>query len=200
MRKNHYQKTKYLLNAPSGRFLPEDSGIEVVFAGRSNAGKSSVLNTLVRQKGLARTSKTPGRTQELVCFEIDEKRRLIDLPGYGFAKVPEAKKLAWAKSLDEYFQTRQSLRGLVLIMDVRHPMKPDDEQMLQWCQYQKLPVRIILNKADKLSRGAASSQLQMIRNMLTENESVQLFSALKKTGVEELIEQLDNWFESESEE
>ena len=175
--------------------MPDDSGLEVAFAGRSNAGKSSVINTLTDQKSLARTSKTPGRTREMVCFDLDDDRRLIDLPGYGYAKVHASVKQHWSKELDRYFSTRESLRGLVLIMDIRHPLKPYDEIMLEWSKQSSLPAHVLLNKSDKLSRGAAQKQLLMVDKTLNEGSSVQLFSALKRTGVEQLQAKLDDWLE-----
>ncbi len=193
LNKNNYQQAKYRLNADRYEQLPVDCGREVAFAGRSNAGKSSVINSITMQNSLARTSKTPGRTRHLVCFDLDEDRRLIDLPGYGYAKVNLAVKSHWGKTLDQYFQQRESLVGLVLIMDIRHPLKEYDRQMIDWCQSQSLAVHVMLNKADKLSRGAASKQLQMVKQQLPEGSSVQLFSALKKNGVVEARSKLDEW-------
>lgn len=165
----------------------------MAFAGRSNAGKSSVINVITVQNSLARTSKTPGRTRELVCFDLADNRRLIDLPGYGYAKVNIDMKAQWSKTLDQYFQHRQSLVGLVLIMDIRHPMKPYDIQMLEWCLAKGLPTHVLLNKVDKLSKGAAKGQLQKVQHMLPEFCSIQLFSALKKQGMDELRTMLDSW-------
>ena len=170
-------------------------GYEVAFAGRSNAGKSSALNALTQRKSLARTSKTPGRTQHLVFFELDGERRLVDLPGYGFAKVPEKIRRQWGLAMEQYFIERQSLRGLILLMDVRHPLTDFDKQMLQWCQHARMPVHILLTKADKLKRGPAMSSLLKVQKALAEQHhvSVQLFSALKHTGVEQAREILDAW-------
>ncbi|MEZ5673031.1 MAG: ribosome biogenesis GTP-binding protein YihA/YsxC [Thiotrichaceae bacterium] len=131
---NLYHQAQFLLSAPELKYLPEDVGFEIAFAGRSNSGKSSAINTIVEQKSLARTSKTPGRTQQLVLFSLDAQRRLVDLPGYGYAKVPLAVKLHWQKTLEQYLQTRQCLCGLVLMMDIRHPMTEFDQQMLAWCE------------------------------------------------------------------
>ena len=175
--------------------LPRDEGIEVAFTGRSNVGKSSAINAITRQHKLARTSKTPGRTQLLNFFAVDNQHRLVDLPGYGYAKVSAQARRHWDKLLDEYFQTRQSLSGLILIMDIRHPLKSSDIQMLHWCEVTGLPAHILLNKADKLSRGAAMNRLQEVMKHLThENISIQLFSALHHTGLARARKVLDQWF------
>ncbi|HDZ78987.1 MAG TPA: YihA family ribosome biogenesis GTP-binding protein, partial [Gammaproteobacteria bacterium] len=139
--------------------LPDDTGVEVAFAGRSNVGKSSTLNTLAGMKSLARTSKTPGRTQEINFFDLGNDRRLVDLPGYGYAKVSETRQHHWAETLGEYLLSRKSLVGLILLMDIRHPLKEFDRNMVHWCTHAGLPVYVILNKADKLSRGKASASL-----------------------------------------
>ncbi|MEN8711103.1 MAG: ribosome biogenesis GTP-binding protein YihA/YsxC [Arenicellales bacterium] len=177
--------------------LPEDDGIEVAFAGRSNVGKSSILNTLAGVKSLARTSKTPGRTQEINFFDLGNDRRLVDLPGYGYAKVTEAKQRHWADTLGEYLLSRASLTGLILLMDVRHPLKEYDRNMVHWCTEAELPVYVILNKADKLSRGKAGASLLEVKKQLAEFpiEGIQLFSALKRTGVDEALQQLCRWLD-----
>ena len=192
---SRYSHARFLLSVPEPHQAPPDIGYEVAFAGRSNAGKSSALNALTQRKSLARTSKTPGRTQHLVFFELDGERRLVDLPGYGFAKVPEKIRRQWGLAMEKYFIERQSLRGLILMMDVRHPLTDFDKQMLQWCQHAKMPVHILLTKADKLKRGPAMSSLLKVQKALAEqhNVSVQLFSALKHTGVEQAREILDAW-------
>lgn len=178
------------------RQLPEDIGTEVAIAGRSNAGKSSVLNVITANSKLARISKTPGRTQQMNIFVLDDMRRLVDLPGYGYAKVPVAMRKHWGVTLNKYFQGRSSLSGLVLIMDIRHPLKPEDQQMLDWALEVGLPTHIILNKSDKLSRGAGMALLQQIKGRINNDlVSVQLFSALKKTGAEEARAVLDQWFD-----
>lgn len=184
-----------MLSIPDPRQAPSDTGAEVAFAGRSNAGKSSALNALTQRKSLARTSKTPGRTQHLVFFELDAERRLVDLPGYGYAKVPEKVRRQWGEAMETYFTNRQSLRGLILVMDVRHPLTEFDTQMLQWCQHAGMRVHILLTKADKLKRGPAMSTLLKVQKTLAQqnNVSVQLFSALKHTGVEQAREVLDAW-------
>lgn len=184
-----------MLSIPDPQQAPPDAGYEVAFAGRSNSGKSSALNALTQRKSLARTSKTPGRTQHLVFFELDDERRLVDLPGYGYAKVPEKVRRHWGLAMETYLSGRESLRGLVLMMDVRHPLTDFDTQMLQWCQHANMPVHVLLTKADKLKRGPATSTLLKVQKTLAEqhNVSVQLFSALKHTGVEQARAVLDSW-------
>ncbi len=194
-----YHQAKFLVSAAKLSQCPPDAGMEVAFAGRSNAGKSSALNVLCQQKNLARTSKTPGRTQLLNFFAIDELRRLVDLPGYGFAKVSEQIKLQWQKSLAAYLENRQSLRGVILLVDVRHPMKEFDRQMLDWGNQIGLPLHILLTKADKLGRGAGAKSLQQVRNEIKpfgDSVTVQLFSALNRQGIDEAHEVLDGWLES----
>ena len=175
--------------------------MEVAFAGRSNSGKSTTLNTLCGRRALARTSKTPGRTQHLVFFELDEQRRLVDLPGYGYAKVPDAVKQKWNQNMSEYFDKRNCLKGAILVMDCRHPLKPFDEMMLQWCINNDVDTNILLTKSDKLKKGAASSTKLAVINALKEipNINVQLFSSLKKEGVSELCQYLDKIFELNNE-
>ncbi len=192
-----YNIAQFAKSVPRPEQAPEDIGREVAFAGRSNAGKSSALNRLTCQKSLARTSKTPGRTQHLVFFSLDDERRLVDLPGYGFAKVPDKVKREWAASLERYLQERQSLQGLILLMDVRHPLTEFDQKMLQWCLHSDMPVHILLTKADKLKRGAAQNALLSVKRDLKEllNVSVQLFSSLKGTGLEEAQAVLDRWLD-----
>lgn len=195
---NRYNQAEFLLSVPDPTQAPADEGCEVAFAGRSNAGKSSALNTLTQHKALARTSKTPGRTQHLVFFQIAPAQRLVDLPGYGFAKVPDKVRRQWGQAMESYLGQRQSLRGLILLMDCRHPLKEFDQQMLEWCAWRALPVHVLLTKADKLKRGAQASALLKVKKNL-ENQpqaSVQLFSSLKNTGVEEARRMLDSWFSS----
>lgn len=192
-----YNRAEFLISVPTPQQAPADEGFEVAFAGRSNAGKSSALNAITCRKSLARTSKTPGRTQHLVFFELDEQRRLVDLPGYGFAKVPDKVKAQWGQAMENYLSQRESLRGLILMMDVRHPLTDFDQQMLGWCAHKQMPVHILLTKADKLKRGPAMNTLQKVKKELTAqpNVTIQLFSATKKTGVEEALQVLDNWLE-----
>jgi GTP-binding protein len=191
----YYRQANFLLSAGKAKQFPKD-GREVAFAGRSNAGKSSAINTLCDNKGLARTSKTPGRTRLVNFFALDEERRLVDLPGYGFAKVPVAVKLEWEKLMTQYLSDQQVLSGLVIIMDIRHPLNDYDWQMLQWCNHFGLPAHILLTKADKIKRGAQqNSKLQTIKKLkeASIDASVQTFSALKKTGLNELVAKLDEW-------
>lgn len=192
-----YHQAKFINSAPNLKHAPPDHGLEVAFAGRSNAGKSSALNTLTRQNALARISKTPGRTQMLNFFEIDEHRRFVDLPGYGFATAPLAIKQQWQKAIEEYMNRRKSLCGIVLVMDVRHPLTEFDWLMLEWCGHAELPVHILLTKADKLNFGAAKNALLQVQKELGDAPiplSVQLFSSLKKNGVDEAHEALDHLF------
>ncbi len=191
-----YRRAQFLISAAKLHQCPPDEGWEVAFAGRSNAGKSSAINSLTNNRKLAKTSKTPGRTQLLNFFSLSESQRLVDLPGYGFAKVPLAVKKAWTKQLESDLAKRQCLRGLVLLMDVRHPLQPFDEQMLNWALAAHMPVHILLTKADKLKKGPANNSLLSVRKAMKAHEdlvSVQLFSALKHTGHEQLIAVLDAW-------
>ncbi|MGA7296938.1 MAG: ribosome biogenesis GTP-binding protein YihA/YsxC [Rhodanobacteraceae bacterium] len=183
-----FQNIQFLLAAHDGRQLPPDQGAEVAFAGRSNAGKSSALNALVNRRALARTSRTPGRTQQLVVFELDPDRRLVDLPGYGYAKAPRALRQHWEKTIERYLRERQSLRSLILIMDIRHPLKDVDCQLLAFCTDIGLPCLCLLTKADKLSRSQAQTALAKTRRDIESagwSADLLLFSATKMTGVEE---------------
>jgi len=191
---NPYRTARYVISAHHLRQLGEDSGFEVAFAGRSNAGKSSAINALTGQKSLARTSKTPGRTQQIVIFEIDEERRIADLPGYGYAKVPEQLRAHWREIMQAYFERRRSLRGVVLVMDIRHPLRPFDEQMLAWCAAAAVPCHVLLTKADKLKRGPAQSTLLKVRKALPAGATAQVFSARSPTGLDDLIERLNLWY------
>lgn len=193
-----YHQAKFTKSSPSLKDTPVDAGKEIAFAGRSNAGKSSAINTLTRQNSLARTSKTPGRTQMLNFFEIDENQRFVDLPGYGYAKVPLDVKLKWHQLMETYLTQRKSLCAIVLVMDVRHPLTDFDWQMVEWCQHTGLPLHILLTKADKLTYGAAKNTLLHIQRELKDITiplTVQLFSALKKTGIDEVHQALDEMFE-----
>ncbi|PMR72003.1 ribosome biogenesis GTP-binding protein YihA/YsxC [Billgrantia endophytica] len=198
----NYQTARFMISAPTLAQCPPDDGAEVAFAGRSNAGKSSAINTLTRQKALARTSRTPGRTQLINHFSLgdDTSRRLVDLPGYGFAKVPEEVKREWQRHLAEYLRGRRSLKGVVLVMDVRHPLTEFDQTLLGWADDQDMPVHILLTKADKLKSGAAKQALQQVRQRLQEWEdlvTIQLFSSLKREGVDEASARLDAWLATE---
>ncbi|WP_312240798.1 ribosome biogenesis GTP-binding protein YihA/YsxC [Pantoea sp.] len=193
----NYHVTHFVTSAPDIRHLPADTGIEVAFAGRSNAGKSSALNTLTNQKNLARTSKTPGRTQLINLFEVVEGKRLVDLPGYGYAEVPEEMKRKWQRALGEYLQMRDALKGLVVLMDIRHPLKDLDQQMIQWAVESQIPVLVLLTKADKLASGARKAQLNRVREAslaFMGDVQVEMFSSLKKIGVDKLRNKLDVWF------
>lgn len=198
----YYQQAHFTQSATTQNTLPAELGFEVAFAGRSNAGKSSSLNRLCQQKALARVSKTPGRTQLINFFALPEGRYLVDLPGYGYAKVPEKVKKKWQAFIESYLATRFTLRGLVLIMDIRRPMKDGDKVMLSWAQSRNLAVHILLNKSDKLKRGKANTSLLNTRKELrqyTNPVSIQIFSAFKGEGLETLKNTLDSWLYSEQE-
>lgn len=198
---NPLERATYLLAAHNHRQLPPDGGREVAFAGRSNAGKSTALNALCRQNALARVSKTPGRTQQLVYFAIPphEDRYLVDLPGYGYAKVPQDLQAHWQQFLDGWFTTRQALRGLVVVMDIRHPLKDYDRQMIGYAVRRGLPAHALLTKADKLGRGAQGNALLAVRKDLAasygDTVSVQVFSGESKQGVDEARAIVNGWLE-----
>ncbi len=177
---------------------PADEGAEIAFCGRSNAGKSSAINAITGQKSLARTSKTPGRTQLINFFSLDDHTRLVDLPGYGYAKVPISLKQHWQQHLDEYLTQRNCLVGLVLMVDSRHPPKPFDEMMINWSSDADIPIRVLLTKADKLKRGAQQNALLGLRRQLPDNATAQLFSATKKMGISECQQTLLSWIEKEN--
>ncbi len=193
-----YRQTHYLTSADAWRAMPPDEGLEVAFAGRSNAGKSSAINALTGRRNLARTSKTPGRTRMVNFFEVAAGRRLVDLPGYGYARVPVAVRQHWGQLMETYLTRRQSLRGIILIMDARHPLREFDRQMLAWRAGTGVACHALLAKSDKLGRGAASAALQRVRAALRgEDVSVQLFSSLRPAGVEEARAILDAWLEAD---
>ena len=197
---NPLNPAQYLLSAHTTRQLPADGGTEVAFAGRSNAGKSSALNALTRQNALARVSKTPGRTQQLVFFEVQPQRYLVDLPGYGYAKVPMEMKAHWQGFIDRYFRQREALRGLVVVMDIRHPLKDYDRQMLEYAVARGLPAHALLTKADKLGRGQQAQALQAVRKELQATFGdagigVQTFSSESKQGVDEARAVVAGWLE-----
>lgn len=187
---NWLRKAEFLMSAPKLNLCVEDTGYEVAFAGRSNAGKSSAINALTNQKQLARASKRPGRTQMINFFSLgNPDQRLVDLPGYGYAAVPEAMKIVWQKELENYLIHRKSLQGLVLLMDIRHPLQHFDVMMLEWAYSRRLFVHVLLTKSDKLNRGPASKALQEVKAQLRKMKldfSIQLFSSLNKQGLEEL--------------
>jgi GTP-binding protein len=196
-----YQGARFLTAATRIEEAPEDRGREVVFAGRSNAGKSSAINALCHQKALARTSKTPGRTQQLIFFALDEERRLVDLPGYGYARVSEAVKLQWQAHMAEFLERRQALAALVIVMDIRHPLVEYDRRMLAWGLGAGLSVLLLLTKSDKLKRGAARSALLAVEREASTlpgtqgRVEVEAFSAHDYTGVERVQALLDTWLE-----
>ena len=197
----NFRKAAFLQSASAIENAPTDFGSEVAFAGRSNSGKSSAINTLTHQGKLARTSRTPGRTQLINFFSLSDHQRLVDLPGYGFAKVPLAVKKKWNQQLERYLQYRESLRGLVMLMDIRHTLTEPDRQMLGWAVTASMPVHILLTKADKLKRGPAQSTLMSVREELSIQSdliSVQLFSSLKRQGVDTLGRQLNHWLTDSS--
>lgn len=187
---NWLRKAEFLMSAPKLNLCVDDTGYEIAFAGRSNAGKSSAINALTNQKQLARASKKPGRTQMINFFSMgNAEQRLVDLPGYGYAAVPESMKIVWQKELENYLIHRESLQGLVLLMDIRHPLQHFDVMMLEWAYSRKLFVHVLLTKSDKLNRGPASKALQEVKAQLKKmklNFSIQLFSSLNKQGLEEL--------------
>lgn len=191
-----FRLTKFLTSAAGPEGFPPAAGAEIAFAGRSNAGKSSALNTITGLKGLARTSKTPGRTQLINFFDVPGGGRFVDLPGYGFAQVPDAIKARWRKLMEAYLNGREELAGIVLIMDIRHPLKPFDEQMLGWAEQSELPVHVLLSKADKLTRNHQNKALQAVRQSLPE-ASLQLFSAVSGQGVDEARALLTRWLGTE---
>jgi len=199
---NPFVRARYLLSAHTHKQLPPDGAFEVAFAGRSNAGKSSALNALCQQNALARVSKTPGRTQQLVFFdmtppEAEPPRYLVDLPGYGYAKVPQDLQAHWQAFIDQYFRTREALKGLVVVMDIRHPLKDYDRQMLGYAVERGLPAHALLTKADKLGRGQQSQALHVVKRELFsafgDTVSVQAFSGESKQGVDEARAVVAGW-------
>jgi GTP-binding protein len=191
-----FANIEFLKSAPTLPQCPPDRGIEVAFVGRSNAGKSSAINAITGRKTLARTSKTPGRTQLMNFFQIDADRRLVDLPGYGFAKVPARVHREIENFLNDYLSHRQCLQGLILLMDIRHPLNQSDKRLIEFAHDHTLPVHILLTKCDKLKRGASQDTLLKVRHALNgySNVSVQTFSAMQNLGIEEAHIKLDEWF------
>lgn len=192
-----FSQTAFYVTVNHIKDLPQHGGTEVAFVGRSNAGKSSAINTLANHTRLAFTSKTPGRTQHINYFSLGENRFLVDLPGYGYAKVPPDVQAHWEGLLSQYLQTREALCGLVIIMDARHPLRPLDEQMLDWFAPTGKPVHVLLTKSDKLSRQQATLTLNSVKLRLAEHFpfcSVQLFSSLKKVGMDEAEAVIAGWF------
>ncbi len=196
----NYRNAKYIMGAAKVSQLPEDTGVEVAFAGRSNAGKSSALNTLTDHKGLARVSKTPGRTQLINLFDLGDNKRLVDLPGYGYAKVSEAIKKQWQSEMESYLTSRQCLGGIVLLVDSRHALKEFDSLMIEMAISYELNLHILLTKADKLNNKERAQANRMIESFLktfisTDKISYQLFSSLNKMGLDKLQERLDSWYQ-----
>ncbi len=195
-----YQQAVYLKSVPTLDLCPSDLTHEVAFVGRSNSGKSSALNVITSQKSLARISKTPGRTQLINFFKVDETRALVDLPGYGFAKVNVKIKRAWEAGLSEYIEKSKGLKGLILLMDCRMPPTDIDLQMLDWSESLGLPIHILLTKSDKLKKGPAKANLLKLQTLLKASypmASAQLFSSLKREGLEQVWNKLDEWMEYE---
>ena len=188
-----FRHTRFLTSAADLAGLPPDQGREVAFASRSNSGKSSALNSITGVSGLARVSKTPGRTRLINLFSVDGNLRLVDLPGYGYAKVPQAERARWGELLESYFAERRCLAGLVMVMDVRHPLTDFDLQLLAFAGPLALPVHVLLSKSDKLGYGAAQKSLAAVKRELRTRASVQLFSALSGGGVEDAQQQLAGW-------
>ena len=194
MKNNIYNQAEFLVSANLPSQFPPDYGREVAFAGRSNTGKSSVINAVTSKRALARVSKTPGRTQLINFFTVTDRIRLVDLPGYGYAEVSGTLRQHWARLTSAYFNDRRSLQGLILVTDIRRQLSEYDEQMLKWSLDQDIPVHVLRNKGDKLSLSAAKLALAAVRNQIeVYSASVQLFSALKKTGLAEVHAQLDDW-------
>ena len=198
---NIFSNTRFLLSGFSLKDLPEDQGIEIAFCGRSNSGKSSVLNALARNKKLAKTSKTPGRTQAINIFSLDDQkmRRIADLPGYGFAKVSKKTQKEWAGFINDYLNFRKSLRGLVIIMDIRHPFKESDLTLIDWCHKTNTALLILLNKSDKLSKGRVKEEVKKANSTIKEmnliGEAI-AFSSKKNIGLEGLTDFLGDWLEA----
>ena len=190
---SQYPEAKFVLSANSVRQFPPDSGREVAVAGRSNTGKSSAINVIVNRRQFARTSKTPGRTRLVNFFSLKQNERLVDLPGFGFARVSVSVQRHWGELLQSYFESRESLRGLLLVVDVRRLLSDFDRQMLRFADSVNLPVHVLLTKADKLKRGQAASALLQVQKELNDKAGVQLFSALKRQGLEEARRVLDGF-------
>lgn len=202
MTKINFKTAQFLVSAPSLKQCPPEKGAEVAFAGRSNAGKSSAINTLTQNKKLVRTSKTPGCTIQINFFQLASSPdlRLVDLPGYGYAKVPDAMKEKWQRHLAQYLHERESLKGLVLAMDIRHPLQDLDIMMINWAVESEMPMHTLLTKSDKLSRGAAQNALQKYRKELKESGfdsfvTGQVFSSVTGEGVDELATRLRTWLQ-----
>ena len=194
-----FNSARFLTSAARLDQCPEDEGHEVAFAGRSNSGKSSALNAITRNSKLARTSKTPGRTRLINFFSLSRPgARLVDLPGYGFARVSREMQQDWEKHLGAYLEERQSLRGMTLIMDIRHPLSEFDEMLIEWCQHHELPMLLLLTKSDKLKKNPARQQVRDVQNALRDIPCVTRvlpFSALKGDGIDEARAHLSQWLD-----
>ena len=188
----------FLTSAGDPKQFPADSGREVAVAGRSNSGKSTAINALVGRRGLARTGKTPGRTQLINFFQVGEDRRLVDLPGYGYAKVPDSVRQHWRRLLESYFRRRRSLVGLLVTVDIRRGLNDLDRVMLEWAQASGVPATVLLSKADKLSRGAALSRHLILSGEMPDTVRALLFSAPKRQGILEARRHLNGWLWSDS--
>ena len=196
MNNTYFNNAKFIGSYPSTEDLPVDQGSEIAFCGRSNCGKSSILNALTNNKKLAKTSKTPGRTQSINVFEIKSNSdfKIIDLPGYGYAKVSKKMRASWGQEIEKYLMTRQCLNALCIIMDIRHPFKEDDESLIDWCESKDLPMILLLNKADKLSKNQiAQTVLNATKelNKLSTEHFVIPVSATKKTGINLVLEKIN---------
>ncbi|HIP69640.1 MAG TPA: YihA family ribosome biogenesis GTP-binding protein [Chromatiales bacterium] len=193
-----YASAQFLTSAAKPGGFPPSTAPEVAFAGRSNVGKSSVLNRLCQQKSLARTSKTPGRTQLINFFQLSTGAMLVDLPGYGFAKVPEAQRRQWGRLIEDYLTSRENLKGLVQVTDIRRPLSAYDWQLIEWCYHSELPLLLLLNKADKLKYGATQDAIRSVKKSLEDAPiplTVLPFSAAKGTGIDAVYAHLDQWLE-----
>ena len=195
-----FLKINFDRSCPTEQFFPDDEGVELAICGRSNSGKSSVLNMLANQKKLAKTSNTPGRTQSINFFYVNEdsSKKLVDLPGYGYAKASKKMQKEWGQQITKYMASRKSLRGIILIMDVRHPLQESDLNFIAWCEQYNLPMQILLNKSDKLSKNKASQELLKCIEKTAHNlllDSPMLLSAKTASGAEELSKKILDWME-----
>ena len=189
----NFRSVQFLTSATKLSECPTDSGSEVVFCGRSNAGKSSAINRLTGNRNLAKTSKTPGRTQMINFFSVASDKRLVDLPGYGYAKVSASISAGWRRNLENYLCLRQSLRGVILLMDIRHAPKDSDKTMIKWLDSIGLPVHVLLTKSDKLSKSSQATEFKRIEKDLGSKISSQLFSSQSQDGIEVLEKSLTRW-------
>ena len=195
-----FLKINFDRSCPTEQFFPDDEGVELAICGRSNSGKSSVLNMLANQKKLAKTSNTPGRTQSINFFYVNEdsSKKLVDLPGYGYAKASKKMQKEWGQQITKYMASRKSLRGIILIMDVRHPLQESDLNFIAWCEQYNLPMQILLNKSDKLSKNKASQELMKCTEKTAHNlllDRPMLLSAKTASGAEELSKKILDWME-----